>query len=110
MPAIPLPVLASFLASMFSQFAGLALLPATRGFTAPLPTIGCILAFMCGIAISARMIYNGMEMSILVPLMTVALQLFTVAVGISVYGESGSFAKVALLVGSALMIGAATRV
>lgn len=95
---------------MLSQFAGLALIPATRGFTAFWPTIGCLAGFAIGIAVSARMVNAGVQLSILTPFMTVALQLLVLIVAATVYGESASLAKIALLVCAALMIGVATRV
>src|SRR3546814_16024901 len=75
MQALTLPIIGGFLLSMLSQFAGLALIPATRGFTAPLPTVACIAAFLLGIGVSARLVHNGVELSIITPLLTVALQL-----------------------------------
>lgn len=109
MSALSLPIIGGFLLSMLSQFAGLALIPATRGFTAPWPTAACIAAFLLGIGISARLVHNGVELSIITPLMTVALQMLVLVVAIAVYGETASLARIGLLVAAALMIGAATR-
>lgn len=94
---------------MLFQFAGLALIPATRGFTAPWPTFACIAAFLVGIGVSARLVHGGVDLSIITPLMTVALQLLVLIVSITIYQEHASAAKIVLLVGAALMIGAATR-
>jgi hypothetical protein len=109
MPTFSLPIIGGFLVSMLSQFAGLALIPATRGFTALWPTVGCISAFLIGIGVSARLVHNGVQLSIITPFMTVALQLLVLVVALTVYGETASFAKIALLVCAALMIGAATQ-
>lgn len=109
MQALTLPIIGGFLLSMLSQFAGLALIPATRGFTAPLPTAACIAAFLLGIGVSARLVHNGVELSIITPLMTVALQLLVLVVATTVYHESASFLRIGVLVSAALMVGAATR-
>ena len=110
MPTLTLPTVASFAASVLLQFLGLALLPATRGFTAPWQTAACILAFVSGITFSARLIHSGVELSMLTPFVTVALQLAAVAVGIMVYGETPSFARLCLIGLSAVIIGVAAKV
>lgn len=109
MPTFSLQIIGGFLLSMLSQFAGLALIPATRGFTALWPTVACISAFLVGIGISAQLVHNGVQLSIITPLMTVALQLLILVVAVTAYGEPASVAKIGLLVCAALMIGAATR-
>lgn len=109
MQTLIFPVIGGFLLSMLSQFAGLALIPATRGFTAPVPTAACIAAFLLGIGISARLVHNGVELSIITPLMTVALQLLVLVVATTVYHESASLLRVGMLISAALMVGAATR-
>src|SRR3546814_16065799 len=98
MQALTLPIIGGFLLSMLSQFAGLALIPATRGFTAPLPTVACIAAFLLGIGASARLVHNGVELSIITPLMTVALQLLVLVVATTIYHESASLLRIGLLV------------
>ncbi len=109
MPTFSLPVIGAFAATIFGQFVALSLIPATRGFTAILPTIFCILSFVISIGISARLVHSGIELSVLTPIITVSLQIAILVVGIAFYGESASLAKVMLLVCAALMIGAATR-
>lgn len=108
MPTLTTPTIATFLGSLTFQFIGLALLPITRGFTAPWQTFLCLLAFLIGLTCSARLIHNGVELSLLAPLLTVLLQVLALIVGIAVYGESASFAKIGLVVLSALLIGVAS--
>jgi Acetoacetate decarboxylase (ADC) len=103
------PVIAGFAATIVGQFVALALIPATRGFTAVLPTIVCIVSFVLSIGISARLVHAGVDLSVLTPIITVSLQLLILVVAVAVYGESASFAKIGLLIGAAVMIGAATR-
>ncbi len=102
-------IVAGFAATILGQFLALALIPATRGFTAILPTAACISLFIVSLAISARLVFAGVELSLLTPIATVVLQILVLAVSILVYGESASPAKIMLLLVAALMIGAATR-
>jgi small multidrug resistance pump len=103
------PIIAGFAISIVGQFIALALIPATRGFIAVWPTLGCILCFIGSLWVSARLVHAGVELSILTPIITVALQIFVLVVGITIYGESASLTKIGLLVCSAVMIAAATR-
>ncbi|ATE64652.1 hypothetical protein [Rhizorhabdus dicambivorans] len=109
MPALSFPIIAGFIATVIGQFIALSLIPATRGFTAIWPTIICIVAFVVSIGISARLVHGGVDLSVLTPIITVSLQIGILIVAVTVYGESASMAKIGLLVGAALMIGAATR-
>lgn len=109
MPALTFPLAGSLFASVLFQFIGLALLPATKGFTALWTTTACIAAFVIGISFSARLIHNGVELGALTPMVTVALQMAAITVGVIAYGESASVAKIALLVVAALMVAVATR-
>jgi small multidrug resistance pump len=109
MPTFSLPVIGGFAATLIAQFVGLAVIPATRGFTAILPTIICIVSFVIGLGIMARLVHSGIDLSILTPIVTVSLQIFILVVGITIYGESASLGKIILLLCAAVMIGAATR-
>ena len=109
MPTFSLPVIGGFAASILGQIIALALLPATRGFTALWPTLACIGVFVASLAVSARLIHGGVELSALTPIATVAIQLFVLVIGIAVYGESASTLKVVLLLAAAIMIGVAVR-
>ena len=109
MPTLSLPIIAGFAVTVLGQIAALALLPATRGFTAVWPTLGCIFLFVFSLGVSARLVHSGIELSLLTPIATVAIQLFILVIGIAVYGESASLAKIALLVIAAFLIGAATQ-
>ena len=102
-------IIAGFVVTILGQFLALALIPATRGFTAVVPTLACIALFVISLGISARLVYSGVELSLLTPIATVVLQLLVLAVSIIVYHESASPWKIGLLLCAALMIGAATR-
>jgi len=102
-------IIAGFAITILGQFVALALIPATRGFTSIVPTMACVLFFIASLAISARLVHSGVELSLLTPIATVVLQILVLAVSIIVYKESASPMKIGLLLGAALMIGAATR-
>lgn len=109
MANISLPMLGSFAFVIVGQALGLSLLPATRGFTAIGPTIACILSFILSFGVFARLINNGVELSMLTPIVTITLQLVVLVIGITVYQETASFAKIGLLIVSAVLIAAATQ-
>ena len=110
MPATMSPaiIVLTFALSILGQFVGLMFLPASRGFTVPVATIGCIAGFVFSVAMSARMIHAGVALSALTPVGTVAIQLCAIAVGVLKYGESASPARLAMLVAAGAMIGLST--
>ena len=55
MSSIPGRVYVLFVVSVAFQLAAMFVLPRTRGFTAPLPTLLCAVLFICGIGAVARM-------------------------------------------------------
>lgn len=103
-------MLAAFVFTIAGQAIGLSLIPATRGFTAIWPTIACMLSFILSFAVFARLVNDGVELSMLTPIITVTLQLVVLVIGITVYHESASMPKIGLLLGAAVMIAAATQV
>lgn len=102
-------IISGFAVTVVGQILALALLPATRGFTAIGPTILCVALFVASLGVSARLVHGGVELSALTPIATVAIQLVVLAIGILVYGEAASGMKIGLLLCAAVMIGFATR-
>ena len=102
----PFPILASFAFVIVGQALGLSLLPATRGFTAIVPTSICIVSFVASFAVFARLIANGVELSMLTPIVTITLQLVVLVIGVAVYQEHASPARLGLLLGATVMIAA----
>jgi multidrug transporter EmrE-like cation transporter len=98
-----------FVASVAGQVISIGLLPRTNGFTKPMATVACIGAFAFGLWMIARMLRGGLNLGILVPLMSAVVPLASVAIAIMVYGEGASVPKVALLMGACVLIGIATR-
>lgn len=87
----------------------LAVLPRTAGFTKPVPTLLCIVGFIVTAWALSRLVYSGVQLSILTPLAAAAIPLATIAIGIVVYGESASVQKIGLLVIACGLIGFAAR-
>ena len=96
-----------FLAILF-QVIGLSVLPLTRGFTNIVPTIICIVTFIVGIGMFARILTTGVQLSTLIPIAAAAVPLAIVAVGLLIYGEPASLYRVLLLVIACVAIGVAS--
>ncbi len=105
-PTIVLMVLVSALA----QIAGLSLMPATRGFTAPVVSVAAVAFFATGIWIMARLTHAGVNLGVLIPIMAVLIPMGTVLVGVFYYGETSSLLKVGMLFVAFILIGAANLV
>jgi multidrug transporter EmrE-like cation transporter len=110
MAQIPLRVFILFFASVAFQLLAMVLLPRTRGFTVPLPTLGCSALFVAGIWMIARMYQSGAKLGIMSPLLAAVIPLGVIAIGIFLYHESASPPRIALLVGACVLIGVAAAV
>jgi small multidrug resistance pump len=56
------------------------------------------------------MYYGGAKLGIMMPLLAAVIPIGIIVIGISLYGESASVLKVALLIGACGLIGAAASV
>jgi len=110
MASLPLRTVVLFVASAAFQILAVALLPRTRGFTLPLPTVACAVLFVLGIWMFARLYEGGAKLGIISPLLAAVIPLAVVGIGIFAYGESASPLRVALLVGACVLIGVAATV
>ena len=110
MTPLPLRTVALFVGSAALQVIAVALLPRTRGFTQPLPTVACAVLFVLGIWMVARLYEGGAKLGIISPLLAAVIPLAVVVVGIFAYGESASPLRVLLLVGACALVGAAAAV
>jgi multidrug transporter EmrE-like cation transporter len=99
-----------FLGATVLQMTATALLPASRGLTAPMPTVIMFLCFGGGLAILARLLASGMSLSMLIPLNTLILTIGSIVVSIVLYKENVPPTKLALLAGSGVMIALASRI
>ena len=98
---------ATFALSIIFQVAALSLMPMTRGFTALLPTIGCVALFGVGLGLLARLLQSGVDLGILIPLSSASVPIATMIVSILVFSEPASAPKIGLLVLACALIGVA---
>jgi len=108
MPNLSISIVLIFVASVVFQLFGLVMLPLTKGFTEPMPTIGAAVGFLLGIGLLARLTNSGVNLSVLIPLLAAIVPLATIAFGILVYGEAASVLKIILLVSACILIGFAS--
>lgn len=98
-----------FLGTTIFQLLGASLVPATHGMTKPLPIVGVALSYAVGVTLMARLINSGVSLSLVIPLITLAITFGAIAVGVTVYGEGASVIKLLLLGFSTILIGIATH-
>lgn len=103
-------IIALLTSAIVLQLIGTGLLPRTRGFTAPVPTIIGVTAFVSGLWLLAKLTQSGVNLGILVPIMATVMPLVSIAIGVFAYGEHASPLKIILLVSACGMVGFASRV
>ena len=99
-----------FFTALALQLAAIALLPRTKGFTAPLQTVTCLAVFALSLWTIARIAQRGVSLGILIPLLNAAVPMGAVLIGGVLYGESVPLLKIAMLVVACTLIGLAARV
>jgi multidrug transporter EmrE-like cation transporter len=109
MNIISLRAIGLFCATLVGQLCAIALLPRTRGFVAPLPTMACVAAFVFSIWMISRLAHEGTSLGILIPLLNAIIPLGTVAIGVLGFGESASLSRIAMLLVACVLIGVASR-
>ena len=87
----------------------IAMLPRTDGFTKLAPTLLSIGGFVVTAWALSRLIYSGVQLSILMPVAAAVIPLAAIAVGVVIYGESASILKMVLLASACGIIGIAAR-
>jgi multidrug transporter EmrE-like cation transporter len=110
MSNIPARVYVLFFASVAAQLAAMFLIPRTRGFTAPWPTLACALLFVAGIGLVARMYASGAKLGIVSPLLAAVIPMGVIAIGVVAYNESASPLRITMLLAACGLIGAASMV
>jgi multidrug transporter EmrE-like cation transporter len=110
MPALSWNVVWMFTTSVAAQLVAISLLPQTRGFTNLLPTIACGAAFLVGIGMVAKMVHSGLPVGILMPLLAAIVPLGGIVIGVLLFGEPTTVARMSLLVFACVLVGAAAAV
>lgn len=101
-----------FLAATLFQLVGASLLPMTRGMTAPWPSAAVFACYAIGLICMARLTVSGVNLSLLIPIITLAIIVGSVIVGIGgigLYGDSPSLTKLAWLGGAIFCMGVSFR-
>ena len=98
-----------FAAATIFQLIGVLLLPATKGMTQLMPTLGVALGYAIGVTCMSRLIISGVDLSLMIPLITVSIMLAAVAAGVILYGDTASPIKIASLIAAGVMVGIASR-
>ena len=88
---------------------GVAMLPLTQGLTRPVPTLIGALGFLIGTGLMARLVNNGVNLSVLIPLNSSAVPLASIAMGVLLFGDTPSVPKLAVLLAACGLIGFATK-
>jgi multidrug transporter EmrE-like cation transporter len=102
-------IIITFTISVAAQLLGTAMLPLTQGLTRPVPTLIGALGFLIGTGLMARLVNSGVNLSVLVPLVSAAVPLASIAMGVLLFGDSPSVPKLALLLAACGLIGFATK-
>lgn len=108
MQALTFSNIAWFFASVALQVIALSALPASAGFTRPLPTLIVCVGIVAGLGIFARLAASGVELSLLIPISAAIVPLTIVLIDTFINGNPASAAKIALLCGSCGLIGYAS--
>jgi small multidrug resistance pump len=96
--------------SVAFQLVGAYLLPLTKGLTAVFPTLAAFASFVIGIGLLSIITNRGVELGILIPLISAVIPLCVVFIGIFFYGENGSVVKIGMLALACGLIGFASQI
>ena len=109
MPNIALQTGLLFAGATIFQLIGVLMLPATKGMTQFWPTLAAALTYGIGVTCMSRLIVSGMDLSLMIPIITVSIMLSAVAAGVIFFGDSASPIKIAALIGAGILVGIASR-
>ena len=94
---------------MLCQLVGVALLPKTEGYTNIGYSVAQLACFGVSFALMARLLRSGAQLGILIPILSTAMPLASVLIGIAFYRESPSPLRVSMLLSACALIGLASR-
>jgi small multidrug resistance pump len=98
-----------FLTVLVSQLIGVALLPKTDGYTNVGYSVLQLAMFGISFAAMSRLLRGGVQLGILIPILSVAMPLASVLIGITFYHESASLPRVGMLLAACVLIFFASR-
>jgi multidrug transporter EmrE-like cation transporter len=105
---IPVQTVLLFAVIIITQIIGGIFLPRTDAFRNIPWTVACLGTYLLSFYLMSLMISRGMPLSLLLPLMAALVPLAMVGVGVWLYGEPASFAKIGWLVAACGAIGVAS--
>ncbi len=105
MTAVTPTIIAMLMVSAAIQIFGFYLMPITQGFTQPVATVAMAVSFILGLGLMARILHAGVDLTLLVPIMSICIQLGAIAIAVFAYGEIASMAKIGTLVLACGLIG-----
>lgn len=100
--------IALFLGAAIFQAVGVSVLPLTQGMTKPLPILATFACYAVGIWCMGKLIASGIDLGVMVPIITLLVIGGAIVIGIFAYGENPSMMKLALLAGATLLLTFAT--
>lgn len=109
MHPLSLSFAAFFIMAAVGQIAGIGLLPKTQGFTNIGYTLLALLMFTISFASMSRMLYSGVNLSSLVPILASIVPLSSIVVGVLLFGEIVTIPRACLLVIACCCVGLAAR-
>jgi len=106
---IPITVILSVIVQAALQVAGIFMLPFSKGFTNPIPSVLSVVAFGISLYLLARLQHAGYSVSIFIPFLACLVPLMSVVVMVFIMNEPASWPKVGLLMLSCAIVGTAAR-
>lgn len=105
MAAVPVAIVIQFALAVLLQLIALPLLAMSQGFTKPLPTAGCLLAFAGAFWFLARIVDSGYNLGVLIPILSAIVPLVSVIIGVVILGETASVGRIAVLCAACILVG-----
>lgn len=103
-------IIVMLLVSTALQIFAIYMIPLTKGLTDPLPTLVWGIALLVSTVMVVRIAFAGVNLSLIIPIMSALVPLGGVAVAIIFYGEPASLPRIGALVAACALVGVANMV
>ncbi|WP_068074132.1 hypothetical protein [Novosphingobium lentum] len=110
MTALSPKVLGLFAFLVVTQVLGSSLLPRTEGFRNPAWTGACLAVYLVSFWSLAELIRGGAPLGTVIPLLAAVVPLVVIGVGVTIYHEPASWARIGILSVACLLVGYASTV
>jgi small multidrug resistance pump len=98
-----------FFLAIIAQTIGISFIPRSQGFTNIGGTLALVAMYVITLAAVAQLIHRGVNLSVLIPLVSAFGPLTAIAIGVLLYGEDAQPQKIIMLVSACGLIGFASR-